>query len=146
MSSWDRFNPQLHLKNTLVEINAASQPGCLRSPVQSGVSCRASQPAYFKHILPGQEIRLFHIECSGISTGNWRDLNCYWSLKEVLIHVGQNLAPPFQSELHLERKTQHNAQLLDPDACCVSGWDTGPFYLLFPCPLPHTLVEEHKAL
>lgn len=44
MSSWDRFNPQLHLKNTLVEINVASQPDCLRSFVESGVSIPA-EPA-----------------------------------------------------------------------------------------------------
>lgn len=60
--------------------------------------------------------QIFHIECSGISTGDWGDLDCCWSSKEVLIHVGRNLAPPFQSGLYLERKTQHYAQLLDPDA------------------------------
>lgn len=148
MSSWDRFNPQLRLKNTLAEINVASQPDCVRRFVQSGVSIPAEparQPAW--KISPGQETTVSHIECSEITTGDSGDLHCCWSLKEVLLHVGWNLAPPFQAGLHLVRKTQHNAQLLDPDAYpTLSLLCIRMRHRSFLAPFSHTLVEEHKAL
>lgn len=45
MSSWDRFNPQLHLKNTLVEINAASQRTACVVLFRAASASLQSQPA-----------------------------------------------------------------------------------------------------
>ena len=102
----------------------------------------------FKTHLTNARNQIFHIECSEIFTGEWGGLNRCWSSKEeILIHAGQNSAPPFQFGLHSKRRTQnsfpaHGSRCLAQSLpYCISVWDT---QVLLPLPLPHTLTESTR--
>lgn len=85
----------------------------------ASASLQSGPARLFKTHLNKARSLIFHIQCSGIFTGEWGGLNCCWCPKqEILIYAGQNLAPPFQCGLHLKRRTQHS--LPAPGSRCSS--------------------------
>lgn len=95
-----------------------SRTACVVLFSVASASLQSDPARLFKTHLNKARNQIFHIERSGIFTGEWRGLDCCWSSKEeVLIHAGQNLAP-FQFGLHLKRRTQHSFPA--PGSRCLS--------------------------